>query len=323
MSGTGTYTWELVRQFVERNDLELVVFAQGGWVPADLRSRVEVVPAPRFASAIGRVVYEQTVFAVRVSRHNLDVLWSTGYVVPLAAPVPHVATIHDLYYRHAPDAVAGIRRQYFRWLVPATVRRSRRIVVGAANTAADLTAELGVERTTCVRVVPHGVRTALASVEPIVPEVEAPYVLAVAAATANKRLHVVIGAVERLRAEGHNLRLVVVGTDPYGLLAAAIDGKDDWVVHRERVDEGELAGLYRNAAAYVTASGGALPEVAGFGAHYPPAVDAKSYATSISMVLSEDDVAEALRTAGYRNVERFSWDRAADETAAVIHEAAR
>lgn len=346
MSGTGTYTWELVRQFVERNDLELVVFAQGGWVPADLRSRVEVVPAPRFASAIGRVVYEQTVFAVRVSRHNLDVLWSTGYVVPLAAPVPHVATVHDLYYRHAPDAVAGIRRQYFRWLVPATVRRSRRIVVGAANTAADLTAELGVERTTCVRVVLHGVRTALASVEPIVPEVEAPYVLAVAAATANKRLHVVIGAVERLRAEGHNLRLVVVGTDPYGLLAAAIDGKDDWVVHRERVDEGELAGLYRNAAAYVTASayegfglpvleaqmlgvpvicsqGGALPEVAGFGAHYPPAVDAKSYATSISMVLSEDDVAEALRTAGYRNVERFSWDRAADETAAVIHEAAR
>ena len=346
MSGTGTYTWELLRRIVDRDDFELVVFAQGGWVPDDLRDRVEVVAAPRFPSPIARIAYEQTVLALRASRHDLDVLWSTGYVAPLAARVPHVATIHDLYYRHAPDAVAGLRRHYFRWLVPATVRRSRRIVVGAAKTAADLAAELGEKRTERVRVVLHGVRTTLASVEPVAPDVEPPYVLAVAATTANKRMPVVVGAVERLRAEGHDLRLVVVGADPYGLLAAAIDGHHEWVVHRERVSEAELAGLYRNAGVYVTASayegfglpvveaqmlgapvicsqGGALPEVAGFGAHYPPAADAQSYATSIAMVLSEDDVADALRTAGFRNVERFSWDRAADETAAVLLEAVR
>jgi len=344
MSGTGTYAWELLRRFARRDDLELVVFAQGGWVPADLRARVEVVPTPRFVSALARVVYEQTMFAVRASRYDLDVLWSPGYVVPFAARVPQVATIHDLYYRHAPDAVSGIRRHYFRWLIPATVRRARRVVVGAANTAADLAAELGTDRITGVRVVLHGVRTSLASVEPVVPEVESPYVLAVAAATANKRLHVVIGAVERLRAAGHDLRLVIVGTDPRGSLAAAIEGKEAWVVRFEQLEEAELAGLYRNAAVYATASayegfglpvleaqmlgvpvicsqGGALPEVAGFGAHYPPGADAASYATSISMVLSERDVAEALRAAGHRNVERFSWDRAADETAAVMFEA--
>ena len=64
-------------------------------------------------------------------------------------------------------------------------------------------------------------------------------------------------------------------------------------------------------------------QVAGFGAHYPPAADAANYANSIAMVLSEADMADALRTAGYRNVERFSWDRAADEPAAVLLEAAR
>ena len=41
------------------------------------------------------------------------------------------------------------------------------------------------------------------------------------------------------------------------------------------------------------------------------------------MVLSENDVADALREAGSRNVERFSWERAADETAAVLLEAVR
>ena len=126
--------------------------------------------------------------------------------------------------------------------------------------------------------------------------------------TANKRIEIVVGAVEKLRADGHDLRLVVVGSDPYGLLAAATEGRADGVVHRERVSEAELAGLYRNAAAYVTASayegfglpvleaqmlgvpvissqGGALPEVAGFGAHYPPAVDASTFATSIAMAV--------------------------------------
>ena len=155
--------------------------------------------------------------------------------------------------------------------------------------------------------------------------VEAACVLRVAGATATKRMPGSVGAVCRLRAEGPDLGLVVVGADPFGLLAAAVDGHDEWVIHRERVSEAELAGLYRSAGAYVTASvyegfglpvveaqmlgapvicsqGGALPEVAGFGAHYPPAGDAASHATSIAMVVSEDDVAEALRVAGYRNV---------------------
>lgn len=346
ISGTGTYTWELLRRLADRDDLELVVFAQGGWVPDDLVDRVEVVAAPRFASPVLRIAYEQSIFAAIVARRGLDLLWSTGYVVPIAAPVAHVATVHDLYYRHAPDAVAGVRRHYFRWLVPATVRRARRVIVAAQHTAADLATELGENRTAGVRVVLHGVRTTLASVEPIDPGLDRPYVLAVAATTANKRMDVVVAAVEQLRADGHDLRLVVVGADPYGLLEAAIAGREEWVVRRPQVSEAELAGLYRHAGAYVTASayegfglpvveaqmlgapvvssqGGALPEVAGFGAHYPPAVDAASYARSIAMVLSEHDVAEALRDAGYRNAARFSWDRAADETASVLIEAAR
>ena len=203
VSGTGTYTWELLRRLADRDDLQLVVFAQGGWVPDDLRDRVDVVAAPRFRSPIARIAYEQTVLAVRSARHHLDVLWSTGYVAPLAARVPQVATVHDLYYRHAPDAVAGLRRHYFRWFVPATVRRSRRIVVGAARTAADLAAELGDERTEGVRVVLHGVRTTLASVEPVTPDVEAPYVLRQSLAQAH------VQGVEHCRAvqsqQGHAL----------------------------------------------------------------------------------------------------------------------
>lgn len=344
-SGTGTYTWELLQRLADRPDLELVVFAQDGWVPEALVGRVEVVAAPRFRSPVSRIAYEQTVFAARLRRHRLDVLWSTAYVGPVAAPVRQVATVHDLYYRHAPDAVAGSRRHYYRWFVPATVRRSRRVMVGANNTARDLATELGEKRTGHVRVVLHGVRTSLGSVEPVVPAVPQPYVLAVASTTANKRIDIVVDAVEQLRRDGHDLRLVVVGSDPYGLLAAATEGRGDAVIHRERVSEAELAGLYRNAAAYVTASayegfglpvleaqmlgtpvissqGGALPEVAGFGAHYPPSIDATTFATSIAMVLSETDVADALRAAGHRNVERFSWDRAAAETAAVLQEAA-
>lgn len=345
VSGTGIYTWELVRRLSRRDDLELVVYAQGGWVPDDVRPRVEVVSAPRFASPALRIAYEQTALPLRVRRHGLDVLWSTAYVSPLAAPVAQVATVHDLYYRHAPDAVAGIRRHYFRWFVPATVRRARRVVVGANTTATDLATELGERRTDHVRVVLYGARRTLADIEPVAPGIDGSYVLMVAAATANKRVQVVIDAVGRLREGGSQLRLVVVGTDPYGLLAAARAGNEAWVIHREQVSDAELAGLYRHAGVYVTASayegfglpvveaqmlgvpvvasqGGALPEVAGFGAHYPPAPDPVAFAAGISMVLSEPDVADALVAAGHRNVERFSWDRAADETAAVLVEAA-
>ena len=57
-----------------------------------------------------------------------------------------VTTIHDLNYKLVPDAHFGLRALGMRVLVPASARRSHRIIVDAESTRRDLVAHLGTPR---------------------------------------------------------------------------------------------------------------------------------------------------------------------------------
>jgi len=67
----------------------------------------------------------------------------------------------------------------------------------------------------------------------------------------------------------------------------------------------------------ITSKEGSLPEVAGDAAFCVDAYDAKSIASGIKKVSGDKKLQEELREKGFKNLQRFSWRKTAQETLSV------
>jgi glycosyltransferase involved in cell wall biosynthesis len=74
--------------------------------------------------------------------------------------------------------------------------------------------------------------------------------------------------------------------------------------------------------AVLASSTSSLPEVAGNGALLVDPLDVDALAHGLVQLLTEDSVRGQLVAAGFANLRRFSWDRCARETLAVLEQAA-
>ncbi len=73
----------------------------------------------------------------------------------------------------------------------------------------------------------------------------------------------------------------------------------------------------------MSAKGSSLPEVAGDAALYVEPTDVEAIAQAMLRLSQDETLRQELIAAGHRNVQRFSWAKAASETLAVLEEAAR
>jgi glycosyltransferase involved in cell wall biosynthesis len=74
--------------------------------------------------------------------------------------------------------------------------------------------------------------------------------------------------------------------------------------------------------AVMSAKGSSLPEVAGDAALYVDPTDIEAIAQAMLRLSQDEVLRQQLIAAGYGNVQRFSWTKAAAETLAVLEEAA-
>ena len=61
-----------------------------------------------------------------------------------------------------------------------------------------------------------------------------------------------------------------------------------------------------------------LPEVAGDGALLVDPLDTAAIAAGLARLVTDPELRNSLRTAGFANAARFSWDRCARETLSVL-----
>jgi len=73
----------------------------------------------------------------------------------------------------------------------------------------------------------------------------------------------------------------------------------------------------------MTSNNSALPEVAGDAALLVDPTDVDAIADAMLRLSQDEELRQRLIAAGYENVKRFSWDKAARETLAVLEEAAQ
>lgn len=294
--------------------------------------------------------------SLELVRRPPDVLFVPAHVVPLHHPAS-VVTIHDLGYRFFPEAHPPLARRYLEWSTRWSASAARRVIVDSAATARDLSDAYGTPPQR-IAVIPLGHHPRF---RPLPPEevarglerlgITRPYLLFVGTLQPRKNLRRVLDAFERLVARGLPHRLVLVGqrgwlTDP---LFAAIARPDAPARGRIQLTgylpDDDLPLLYAGADALVfpslyegfglpaleamacgtpvlTSNTSSLPEVVGDAALTVNPLDTGAIARGLERLLADDSLRAALRERGLARARRFTWERTASATLAVLEEVA-
>ena len=351
-----TYARELIPRLAAMDSLRVTAFVNretaelrsGPWHDVDH----EVVPV-RARNRVEWVRGEQQYLPGLGARAGCQIMHSLASTAPLRGRFARVTTIHDLHYKLAPDAHFGLLGLGMNVLVPASARRSHRIVAVSRSTARDIEAHLRVPREK-VDVVHQGV----SDHDQVGPTAEAPLrsklglgtrpiLLSVAAKRPHKNLLRLIDAHARLDPSTRPVLVLPGYPTPHEReLAdrARALGTGEHLRLLHWLDQEDLEGLYAAAKAFVFPSlyegfglpvleamrrgvpvgcsdRGSLPEVAGDAALLFDPGDTAAVHAALERLLGDSQLREALRVAGPARAALFTWDRTAAETAAVYRRA--
>lgn len=277
-----------------------------------------------------------------------DLLHVPHFVVPrLASRRPLVATIHDLAYMDWPG---GGRTSFHAWaarrMLRACARRAARILTVSSHARGRIVSRLGVP--------PHRVRVILHGIDHLPdptflpPAAREPATLLyVGNHLPHKNLPLLMEVFACLRRERSDARLLLAGPvgrhTPVAMAAArrcGVDGAVDWL---GAVSDETLVGLYRRATLLVfpsryegfgfppleamrlglpvvASAATAIPEIAGGAAVLLPPDDPAAWIAAVRDLLADAARREDLARRGTAWAARFTWTRAARETAAVYKE---
>jgi len=261
-------------------------------------------------------------------------LCHTQHAVPLRAPCPCVVTIHDLSFERSGELMSRKDRLVFRRVVPASVRKAKRVFTVSERTKADLVELYGTPPEKIV-VTPNGVDPLFRPHQdddrsPSNSLLQGSYVLTVGAIQQRKNQ---LAALESAAAVG--LPLVVVGPEKDAALAAELRRRGARL--EGYVETKHLADLYRGAACLVQSSlyeGFGLPVLEAMASGTPvvalPDPALREVAGEAAVFVEEDQLADGIRraltergslvAAGLQRAQAFSWRAAAERTLAVYRE---
>lgn len=329
----------------------LYVSREAGASDWDLPPNVRLSVAPvRSTSRAQRLGWELTGLPAFARRDGVSLLHSLGTTSPLWAPMPTVVTVHDLIFEAFPEAFPGARAEVLRRLLPPMLRRAGLVVADSLATADDVAGRYGVppSRIHVVHLGPGRPPAAMpaerATALRAAVGAGTGYVLSVATTQPHKNLAGLIDAVRLLHPARPDLRLVLVGAagtaDERLRLRVRDAGLAEAVVFAGRVDDATLDAIYAGAALFVYPSlhegfgmplleamqrgvpvlssrETSLPEVGGDAVAYADVRTPGDIARRMGELLDDPARRTALVAAGAERVQRFSWERAAEETLAV------
>jgi glycosyltransferase involved in cell wall biosynthesis len=297
-------------------------------------------------------------FAAALLADRPDATFVPAHTLPLFFPGPAVITVHDLGHRYFPQAHPTAARLYTDLTTRYSARRARHVLADSLSTQRDLIAFYGTKANK-VQVVYPGVDPALAPVrdEARLTAVRAryripgPYLLYLGSIQPRKNLARLIEAYAAWLPQATPQRyLVLAGQFGWlyeGIAAAARGlGLEEWVLFPGYIDDEDIAALYSGADAFLFPSlyegfglpvleamrcrvpvlcsnTSSLPEVAGDAALLADPLDTAALTAALSQIMTDRALRAALIEKGVAQAARFTWERAARQTLAILEEAGR
>lgn len=276
---------------------------------------------------------------------GIDVFYSPDFVLPpTRRETRTVLTIHDLSFRHFPEAFVPSLRQYLERVVPRSIDRTDLVLADSAHTRSDIIALFGVA--------PGKVQVLYGGVAPRFrpgPEPEErerlrgrygigarPYVLSVGTLQPRKNYVRLIKAFAQVETyKPADLQLLIAGGRGwlYEDIFAEAERCGDRVRILGFVDDADLPALYRHAALFVfpslyegfgfpvleamacgvptiSANASSLPEVAGDAALLVDPLDVDALAGAMASALEDADLRAGMISRGRVQAAQFTWERA-------------
>jgi glycosyltransferase involved in cell wall biosynthesis len=343
--GIGRYMKCLVEAVVRRDAGHEYVLI----LPPGASEKVEV--SGNVTSVISSAPYyslrEQIELPRILRRHNVHLLHSPHFVLPLAQVCPSVVTIHDVIYLACQeDLPSRAGRLYYAAMLRASTRLARQIITVSKFSKDEIVQYLNVD--------PHKIRVIYPAVdvrfcgmpdqqylEAVLDryKIDGDYVFYTGIYRPRKNHHGLFRAFRHFVASGGSAKLVIAGPIGDGErqlqdLARSLDiaGR---VIFTGHVADSELRALYSGARVYacpslyegfgftvleamacgvpvVCSTAASLPEVGGDAVLYADARDPEKFAEALYRAFTDQAQREDLVARGYQNVSRFGWEHAAD-----------
>ncbi len=312
---------------------------------------------PTRTVALGYKPWRMLVWLGQLARIGFDRLLPDGalfhatehLLLPLRS-IPTVLTVHDLIFRHLPDHHKPLNRWYLNLTMPLYCRRATRIIAISRHTRDDLVASYGLppEKIDVVyeAAAPHFRPQPPEKVAAVRARYGLPerYILSVGTIEPRKNLTRFLTVFERAYREGATEGWVIVGKRGwlYGDFFARLERSPvrDAVLFPGYVPDEDLPAVYAGAQALAFPSlyegfglpvleamacgtpvlasrGSSIPEVGGAAALYFDPLDTDGMTETLLRLLRDPTLREEMRERGLAQARRFSWSKAAAETAAV------
>jgi glycosyltransferase involved in cell wall biosynthesis len=313
----------------------------------------ETTPATQVRAIPARRLWTHLRLSREIATARPDLLFVPAHVVPAIHP-PTVVTIHDLGYLHVPEGHPPRQRRMLDGATRWSAKVARHIIVPSGQTRDDLVRfyQTPAEKITVVH---HGVHERFRHIAPgdgdVVRErygLTRPYVLAVGTIQPRKNLPLVARAMTMPEASAADIDFVIAGKRGWlsdqELRELDESGLGDRLRVLDYVPDHDLPALYAGAALFVQASrfegfgmpvleamaagtpvvcaeASSLAEIAGEGALFFDPDDHLALARHLGTLLGSENMRRRLTERGLAWAQRFTWQRAAEETRRVLENA--
>ncbi len=351
-TGTENYSLFLIRallQLDQHNQYRLY-FSQApapDLIPLSANVAIQSIPFPRLWTHI-RLSWE-------MASRPPDVLFVPAHVLPLVHPRHSVVTVHDLGYLHYPQAHTRWSRWYLRWSTAYNARAATHLIADSVATKRDLIEHCQAPPDKISVVYPGYDPKFVPERDPehrdAVREryhIPGEYVIYVGTLQPRKNLRTLLDAFAVLANQDRDIHLVLAGKKGwlYEPLFAQMQqlGLGKRVHFTGYVPKEDLPGLISGAHLFVLPSlyegfgmpvleamacgtpvicsnVSSMPEVAGDAAILVNPHDAAELVQALQRLLHDDALRRNLVQKGQKQVERFSWEKCARETLAILQTA--
>ena len=292
-------------------------------------------------------VSEQLHF-VRSIPKDTTLFWSPHYNIPFLYKGKLLVTIHDVFYLAMPQNVYGLHKRYYAKVMFAAVcRKAEAIVCVSRFTANEFVRLTGNGKRKNIHYIHNGIDESWFQIKKGVNPYGKPYILYVGNVKPHKNLSALLAAFQLVQDQiPHDL--VIVGkkegfvTGDWQAISKA-EGLKRRVTMTGYLDDSALQQYYTHADVFVfpslyegfgfppleamacgcpviVSNVASLPEVCGDAALYCDPRLPKDIAEKIQRVLSDQELKMEMIAKGRRQAAKFSWDKCAHETCAVIKE---